>query len=465
VYYGSDPAAADSDLDGLVDIDELLWHTDPTLADSDGDGLGDHDEVLLGLDPRTGDSDGDGLPDDVELAVGLDPLDSDSDDGRNDANEVDRGTDARVPDGPIVCGTCAVAGERDVFSNVVVSTPEELVAFADVTQVSGSLDILVDADVVLPNLEYVGGQVRIVGGTDRILLPGLTYAGDLVVDAPRAVDVSVPALDEVDTVDLDVPSAETLSLPSLVTTDRLEIRAVQPGFALDLPVLEEVDRLTLDLEGVGSTVSWPRVVDVDTLTVRESPAHLVVPPTRLLYVTDSVHLSRLDVGLVTGRVDVRGCHGLERLEGRPASLNTVQLHELQSLEAVPVSVLSALGEEGSAAIERVALRGVLDAVLRGEVRLTLRHTELAALDVVASTGRVRLGATDNPWLTRVGTQGWRLEELDLERNPSLLEVVVPGAARSGRVVANHRLDACAFSGLSGWTVADNHPLTCRMPQP
>ena len=71
---GTDPTLADSDADGLSDLDETGWATDPMVADSDGDGLNDGDEIAAGTNPLTGDSDGDGFSDADEVAAGTDPL-------------------------------------------------------------------------------------------------------------------------------------------------------------------------------------------------------------------------------------------------------------------------------------------------------------------------------------------------------------------------------------------------------
>jgi hypothetical protein len=116
------PAAgqgADSDGDGLLDIDEAYTlHTNPVAADSDGDGILDGQELALGLDPINAnlpepvgpaphvlvDTDGDGLYDVDEINVyGTDPDNSDIDgDGRNDAVEVlVDGTDPWVADAPV----------------------------------------------------------------------------------------------------------------------------------------------------------------------------------------------------------------------------------------------------------------------------------------------------------------------------------------------------------------------------
>ena len=58
----------DTDGDGLTDVEEVLvYGSDPSLMDSDLDGLLDGDEVMLGLDPVKSDSDGDGLSDGDEM--------------------------------------------------------------------------------------------------------------------------------------------------------------------------------------------------------------------------------------------------------------------------------------------------------------------------------------------------------------------------------------------------------------
>lgn len=51
--YASNPLVADSDLDGLMDVEEKAKKTNPNEPNTDGDvyGLSDEDEVLLGTDP------------------------------------------------------------------------------------------------------------------------------------------------------------------------------------------------------------------------------------------------------------------------------------------------------------------------------------------------------------------------------------------------------------------------------
>lgn len=70
---GASPLA-DSDLDGLSDVQEATFGTDPANPDSDGDGLLDGREVLYGTQPRAADSDGDGLSDGQEVWNCSDPL-------------------------------------------------------------------------------------------------------------------------------------------------------------------------------------------------------------------------------------------------------------------------------------------------------------------------------------------------------------------------------------------------------
>lgn len=115
----TDPSA-DTDGDGLTNLQEQLLGTDPTVADSDGDGISDGQEVLVGLDPtnqtdaaqdvdgdgvtnaqeillgtdmNNADTDGDGISDGQEVILGSDPIDSDSDnDGMTDGAELAAGT-------------------------------------------------------------------------------------------------------------------------------------------------------------------------------------------------------------------------------------------------------------------------------------------------------------------------------------------------------------------------------------
>ena len=134
-------AGADSDGDGLADVDEYLctdafWQCDPLNPDTDGDLLWDGDEVQLGLNPllydtanllsdlngdglidvltlqlRWGpllgdlDSDGDGLTNEMELLLGTDPLNADT-----DGDGVPDGLDA-LPLDPYLSTLVALPGD------------------------------------------------------------------------------------------------------------------------------------------------------------------------------------------------------------------------------------------------------------------------------------------------------------------------------------------------------------------
>lgn len=109
---GLNPAAADTDGDRLVDIEEL-WttFTDPRRpstdgvvndadADPDGDGLGHFRELRAGSDPLVADTDGDGVPDGREVDVlRTDPSNPDTDADRlADGSEGRLGTNPLDPD-------------------------------------------------------------------------------------------------------------------------------------------------------------------------------------------------------------------------------------------------------------------------------------------------------------------------------------------------------------------------------
>ncbi len=91
----------DSDGDGLLDYQEIMYMTDPNNPDTDGDGLLDGDEINIGTSPNLPDTDGNGLSDfdedcdgdgisnGGEYATGTCMFAYDSDyDGINDYNEI-----------------------------------------------------------------------------------------------------------------------------------------------------------------------------------------------------------------------------------------------------------------------------------------------------------------------------------------------------------------------------------------
>ncbi|MCD4796518.1 MAG: OmpA family protein [Candidatus Cloacimonetes bacterium] len=79
---GTDPNAADTDMDGVNDYDEVLtYHTNPVTVDSDSDGLSDGDEINnYKTDPNNIDTDNDGLNDYDEVNTHkTDPTNPDTD--------------------------------------------------------------------------------------------------------------------------------------------------------------------------------------------------------------------------------------------------------------------------------------------------------------------------------------------------------------------------------------------------
>jgi hypothetical protein len=77
--YETDWENPDTDGDGLTDGDEVfVYFTDPTIADADADtdedGISNVDEVdVYGTDPTNPDTDGDGIDDGTEVEFGFDP--------------------------------------------------------------------------------------------------------------------------------------------------------------------------------------------------------------------------------------------------------------------------------------------------------------------------------------------------------------------------------------------------------
>lgn len=113
--YGGDlDPAADSDQDGLTNLQEFKAKTNPLVADTDSDGLSDSYELNTSLtDPLVADMDKDGLSDGVEVnTTHTNPkmLDTDTD-GLEDSREYAAGLDGNNKD------DAALDNDSDGFSN------------------------------------------------------------------------------------------------------------------------------------------------------------------------------------------------------------------------------------------------------------------------------------------------------------------------------------------------------------
>ncbi len=74
ITEGIADAFADTDEDGICNIDEINADTNPLSPDTDDDGLSDYDELnVYGTDPRMPDSDNDAVEDGSEIKLGLNP--------------------------------------------------------------------------------------------------------------------------------------------------------------------------------------------------------------------------------------------------------------------------------------------------------------------------------------------------------------------------------------------------------
>jgi hypothetical protein len=102
--FGTDPLNADTDGDLLTDWEEIQHRFDPLggadgVADFDDDGLSNREELDLGLLPRRPDTDLDSLPDGEEINFATDPRHTDTDgDGLSDGDEVRAGLDPTESD-------------------------------------------------------------------------------------------------------------------------------------------------------------------------------------------------------------------------------------------------------------------------------------------------------------------------------------------------------------------------------
>lgn len=225
---------ADTDLDGLLDVDEVTLGTSTTLADTDSDGVNDFDEVLVGSDPlNDNDHDGDGLSNLVETsgsantAFGNESTDwnnVDSDgDGIEDDEEVIAGVDTYVTnpnavdtDGDGWADNIELAATPPSDPTNILSVPSVdtgLIGYwqfeNDLTEVSGAHAVGLHDGVAEGTIAYVAnpdtdfGQALSLDGsngviiqnsadTDNLGAPIATYAGtfDADVNTANALTIS-----------------------------------------------------------------------------------------------------------------------------------------------------------------------------------------------------------------------------------------------------------------------------------
>jgi|GEM_PF-1316812 len=96
-YFGDKDfnGEADTDRDGLTDLEEYQYGSNPTNMDSDGDGLSDMTEIYgVGTDPTSWDSDGDSISDVKEIFTGTSPVEFDANKKEIDATVYGAYTDS-----------------------------------------------------------------------------------------------------------------------------------------------------------------------------------------------------------------------------------------------------------------------------------------------------------------------------------------------------------------------------------
>ncbi|HEX3153214.1 MAG TPA: carboxypeptidase regulatory-like domain-containing protein [Candidatus Angelobacter sp.] len=212
IAHGFDPndpsvASADTDNDGLTNLQEFQAGTDPRNPDTDGDGVLDGAEVQRGTNPLSADTDGDGLTDSEEIRLGTDPLNPDTDgDGIPDGIEVKLGLNPLVPDitntvqGHVVDqGGNPVAGANVVLFRFFIATtdaagffsmtkvPADLGSFNAVARTTRNNQILEGSSAPKPaglaNATIDLGTIQIVVNTGVIAGNVTSQTGKAVVGA------------------------------------------------------------------------------------------------------------------------------------------------------------------------------------------------------------------------------------------------------------------------------------------
>ncbi|MFK8014658.1 MAG: hypothetical protein AB8G17_04405 [Gammaproteobacteria bacterium] len=282
----TNPAAADTDGDGLSDSDEGALGTDPVDSDSDDDGLLDGFELANGFDPLVGgdgelDADGDGLTNLQEQNAGTNALLADTDgDGLLDAFEVNNQLD------PLNGGDELLDGDMDGLDNLAEQAADtnpgdrdsdgDFMNDGDEVLYAGTDPLMQDAFADLLVAERDNNaivRVDLLTGERSLVSNAIVGGPDNPIDIPIGIAVE---------------PAGTLLLANLGDSKVLRIdpatgvRTVLsdntlPGPALDLPVgLVVASATTAYIADQGSV---DRLMRLDLTTgARELVANLPGPP-------------------------------------------------------------------------------------------------------------------------------------------------------------------------------------------
>ncbi|MDO8556812.1 MAG: hypothetical protein Q7R96_06610 [Nanoarchaeota archaeon] len=150
----------DSDADGVLDVDEVVFHSDPMNPDSDADGLLDGQELHLGTDPKNPDSDEDGV---------------------FDVDEVKQATDPSLSDAPIVQQSGAslqvsreelaslrsdlVANEIPITGSVIASQRKEVWSPEELSKIQAAYDKTKELLKI-----KIGDQARVFASVDNYFI-------------------------------------------------------------------------------------------------------------------------------------------------------------------------------------------------------------------------------------------------------------------------------------------------------
>ncbi len=184
-FFGTDPAVADTDGNGVLDGDE----------DFDNDGLSNAAELAAGTDPFTADTDGDGLLDGAELQAGTDPLNPDTDgDGFSDGAEVAAGSNPLVAASLPIDPTLSTGEAVGATFTVVNTTDPGGPAIGEA--VGATFTVVNTTDPGGPAIgEAVGATFTVVNTTDPSG-PAIGEAVGATFTVVNTTDPSGPAIGE-----------------------------------------------------------------------------------------------------------------------------------------------------------------------------------------------------------------------------------------------------------------------------